>query len=116
MTLTIKDVPLNTRLAPKTKQGPKPETIRKKAGIVLKEYDADNYIAGLKRGATYVKKFLVGKYENDALISTDEVEKRIRAMVLAGDFDTALIKEYEKRKKSKSTTGTKRRGRPPKNK
>lgn len=109
MKFAIKDLPLNTRLAPKKSVGPKPETVREKARIVIKEYDLDNFIVGLKRGNKFVKKFLAEKGSGKSALSASEAEVQIRKAIVAGDFDKELIADY----KLDKPTG-KRRGRPPK--
>ncbi|MBT5874795.1 MAG: hypothetical protein HOH43_15360 [Candidatus Latescibacteria bacterium] len=109
MKFAIKDLPLNTRLAAKKSVGPKPETVREKSRIVIKEYDSDNFIVGLKRGNKFVKKFLAEKASGKGTVSITEAEAQIRKAILAGDFDKDLIENY----KMDKPTG-KRRGRPPK--
>lgn len=116
MSLSIKEVPLNTRLAAKSDRGLSPESIRAKAKIVVKTYDSDNYIVGIRRGARYVKNLLVSNEEHGQTISEAQVEEHIRLLVLNGDFDKALIQDYDRTKKPATNPGEKRkRGRPRKN-
>ncbi|MBM3262237.1 MAG: hypothetical protein FJY97_02245 [candidate division Zixibacteria bacterium] len=115
MAISIKEVPLHTRLATKSVRGLKPETIRENAKIVVKIYDEKSYIAGLKRGNVFVKKFVVPAKQEGKILTLSDVETNIRVMVTNGDFDQALIHDYRRKKSLASAAPKRGRGRPRKN-
>lgn len=115
MAISIKEVPLNTRLATKSARSVKPETIRAKARIVIKEYDDSRFIVGLKRGNTFVKKFTVTRKQDGQTLTIAAVEENVRAMMMNGDFDRALIHDFHRKKPGTGEMPKRGRGRPRKN-
>jgi hypothetical protein len=110
MNLNIKDLPLNTPL--RKKRGPNKEQIRSRVKIKITEFDEDKFAVGLRRGVSYVKKFVVDRNQGGKALSQTAVEKEVRSMIEKGTFDKEIFEDYDKLKPGpKKKRG---RGRPPK--
>ncbi len=100
--LQLTELPLNTRFKRKPRT-PNVKAIRQKAKITVAYFDAGHYGVTLKRGITIVKKAKMPINKLDMA----QAEKAVRAEVLKGTFDEALINGYQrvmatkKRRKSK---------------
>ena len=94
---------------------------RKKAKVVIIDYDSDWFLVAIKSGVAYVKKEFVHKKIGRRTISSKAVEKEIKKRILAGEYDKEVLRKRRGKKPGpkpkKNTTVIKtgrKRGRPKK--
>ncbi len=91
--LTVRNAPVTTRMraAPRANI----DRIRSRAKLVVKEYDYDNYIVGIKRSTLFVKKLFVAMNDkNGDTLSVGDVEAEIRERINEGAYDRDLTDGY----------------------
>lgn len=122
MNLKIRKAPPQIPLKPSGKgEDSAAQAKRKKAKVLVIDYDNDWYLVAIKSGVAYVKKEFVHKKIGRRNIGVKAVEKEIKRRILAGDYDKEVLRKRrgkkpgpKPKKKSAVMNKSRKRGRPKK--